>query len=115
MFAKETDRKAVLIRTGLESIAAEHEGVIADLRGVGLIQGMSTTVPELASQITAEAFSRGIIIETAGPEDEVVKLLPPLVVSDEQIDRCLDVLAESTQAVVDKIGDDLLAAAEATS
>ena len=49
------------------------------------------------------------------PEDEVVKLLPPLVVSDEQIDRCLDVLAESTQAVVDKIGDDLLAAAEATS
>jgi diaminobutyrate-2-oxoglutarate transaminase len=107
---KETARKAELVRGGLEAIADEHEGLIADLRGTGLIQGMSTTVPEVASAITAAAFERGLVIETAGPADEVVKLLPPLVVTDAQIDQALDILSESAQEVVDRLGNLLVSA-----
>jgi diaminobutyrate-2-oxoglutarate transaminase len=106
---KETARKAELVRGGLESIAEEHPGFIADLRGTGLIQGMSTTVPEAASAVTRAAFGRGLVIETAGPADEVVKLLPPLVVTDGQIEQALDILSDSVQEVVDRLGDDLLA------
>src|SRR3546814_5849548 len=100
--------RSELVRGGLEAIAEEHDGIIADLRGTGLIQGMSTTVPEAASAITAAAFERGLVIETAGPADEVVKLLPPLIVTDAQIEQALDIIAESTQAVVDQLGDDLV-------
>src|SRR3546814_10881753 len=88
--------RSELVRGGLEAIAEEHDGIIADLRGTGLIQGMSTTVPEAASAITAAAFERGLVIETAGPADEVVKLLPPLIVTDAQIEQALDIIAEST-------------------
>ena len=105
---KETAHKAELVRGGLEAIAEEHDGLIADLRGTGLIQGMSTTVPEAAAAITAAAFERGLVIETAGPEDEVVKLLPPLLVDDAEIDRALDILSDSVQAVVDRLGDELV-------
>src|SRR3546814_9855093 len=69
---------------------------------------MSTTVPEAASAITAAAFERGLVIETAGPADEVVKLLQPLIVTDAQIEQALDIIAESTQAVVDQLGDELV-------
>src|SRR3546814_9216593 len=105
---KDTANKAELVRGGLEAIAEEHAGIIAVLRGTGLIQGMSTTVPEEASAITAAAFERVLVIETAGPADEVVKLLPPLIVTDAQIEQALDIIAESTQAVVDQPGDDLV-------
>jgi len=105
---KETARKAELVRGGLEAISEEHRGVFADLRGTGLIQGMSTVVPEAASAITAAAFERGLVIETAGPADEVVKLLPPLVVTDAQIEEALDILADSTQEVAERMGDRIL-------
>lgn len=109
VFSKETHRKSELMRVGLEAIAADHPGLVDQVRGTGLIQGLAMTVPEAAGQITAAAFERGVVIETAGPDDEVVKLLPPLVITDDQLDHGLRVLAESTRAVVDRLGDDLVA------
>ncbi len=48
-----------------------------------------------------------MIIETAGSTSDVVKLLPPLVVDDDAIARALEVLAGSTDAVVDRLGEEL--------
>ncbi len=106
-FSKETARKAEKVTAGLKEIATDHPGLVDDLRGVGLIQGFGTTAPEVADSITSEAFDRGLIIETAGPADEVVKLLPPLIVSDEQIDTAMAIISESAQATVDRLGDEL--------
>ena len=61
----------------------------------------------MADSITSEAFDRGLLLETAGPADEVVKLLPPLVVSDAEIDSALSIISESAQATVDRLGDEL--------
>jgi diaminobutyrate-2-oxoglutarate transaminase len=105
-----TDRKAQRVRRGLDELAAQHEGVFVDVRGRGLIQGLRTALPELAEAITAEAFARGLIIETAGSTGDVVKFLPPLIVDDEAIDRAVQILAESTDAVVDRMGEELRAA-----
>src|SRR5690606_35047863 len=105
LMEKETARKAELVRGGLDSLVAEHPGVFADVRGTGLIQGVSTRVPEVASAITAAAFERGLVVETAGPADEVVKLLPPLIVTHAQIEEALDILPDSTGEVAAKMGD----------
>ena len=102
-----TAAKATKVRDGLDRIAEQHDGVFVDVRGRGLIQGLQTAVPELADQITAEAFERGLVIETAGSAGDVVKFLPPLVVDDEAIDRALGTLATSTDAVVDRMSDQL--------
>jgi diaminobutyrate-2-oxoglutarate transaminase len=106
---KETERKAGVLRQGLETIAAKHDGLFDDVRGTGLIQGLGTTAPEVATAVSRAAFERNLIVETAGPDDEVLKLLPPLVVDDDAIHRALDIISESAEAVVEKLGDDLVA------
>jgi diaminobutyrate-2-oxoglutarate transaminase len=107
---RSTEHKAQRVRRGLDELAAQHEGVFVDVRGRGLIQGLRTALPELADAITSEAFARGLIIETAGSTGDVVKFLPPLIVDDDSIDRAVQILAESTDAVVDRMGEELRAA-----
>jgi diaminobutyrate-2-oxoglutarate transaminase len=110
--ADDVVRKADRLATGLRAILAEHDGLFDAHRGVGLIQGLVATTPDVASAVTSAAFERGLIIETAGPDDEVVKLLPPLVVDDAAIDQALAVLADSAGDVLDRLGDDLVTSAE---
>ena len=102
---KSTVAKSDKVRTGLESIMEGHPGLFTDVRGRGLILGIETAVPEIAGTIAKGAYERGLIIETAGAEDEVVKLLPPLIVTDEAIDQALDILNEAA----DTISDDMVA------
>ncbi len=106
-------RKGDRIDAYLVDLATEHDGLFAEARGRGMIRGIEARVPEAAAAIAAAAFERGLIVETAGPNDEVLKLLPPLVVSDAELDRGFGILSESVEAVLDRLGDDLVAAEEA--
>jgi diaminobutyrate-2-oxoglutarate transaminase len=106
--SEEVERKGASMRVGLDALCNRHDGIYDEVRGRGLIQGVRTTVPEAADAITAAAFERGLLVETSGPQDEVIKLLPPLIVDDEAIDRAFAILDDATQAVIDRLGDDLL-------
>ena len=46
-----------------------------------------------------EAFGRGLLMETSGPEGEVVKLLPPLTTTEQELAQGLEIIAESFRAV----------------
>ncbi|HBN74872.1 MAG TPA: diaminobutyrate--2-oxoglutarate transaminase [Planctomycetaceae bacterium] len=96
---RKVNRNARQVRDSLLDIAANHD---AEVRGRGMIQGIEFADASIASAISQEAFKRGLIIETAGPNDEVIKTLPPLTISDEQLSRGLQILAESTIAVTTK-------------
>ena len=106
---RETDRKSAKLRAALDGLVEEHEGIFTEVRGRGLILGLQTTDAEVADAITTEAFERGLIIETAGANDDVVKLLPPLIVGDEQIERAIDIISDSVDAVIDQLGEELRA------
>ena len=56
-----------------------------------------------------------LIIETAGAEDEVIKLLPPLVVTNEAIDRALEILNEIADDFDEKMVEDLRTEREASA
>jgi len=101
-------RKAERLRTGLQETFSAHDGLFAEVRGRGLIQGLQTSAPEVAGAICAAAYERGLLLETAGFEDDVVKLLPPLVVSDAEIDRAIEILGASAQITLDQLSDELL-------
>lgn len=92
-FASNTAAKGQQIRERLDSIAAKYPGVSA--RGRGMAQGLKFEDVGLASLICGAAFERGVLMETSGPSDEVVKLLPPLTTSAEDLDTGIDVLAEA--------------------
>ncbi|MFT5510903.1 MAG: diaminobutyrate-2-oxoglutarate transaminase [Hyphomicrobiaceae bacterium] len=79
-------------------LSDEHEGVFSDVRGRGMLWGLETAKPEMAGAICHEAFERGLLMETAGPRDEVVKFLPPLIISDEQIATAGTILNQAITA-----------------
>ncbi|MFF2777353.1 diaminobutyrate--2-oxoglutarate transaminase [Streptomyces sp. NPDC058052] len=97
---KETARKGETVALRLEEIAARHAGEGAVSRGRGLVHGLSFRDPALAGRVGREAFTRGLLVETAGARDEVVKLLPPLTVSDDELSEGLALLEESVDAVL---------------
>ena len=97
-FADQTEAKGRRVRERLEQIAIGHDGIGA--RGRGMAQGLKFADAPMASEVCRAAFDRGVLMETSGPSDEVVKLLPPLTTSDADLDTGIDVLAESIAATV---------------
>lgn len=97
-FAKETARKGDLVRDGLERIAARHDGVSA--RGRGMAQGLKFDDEVRAGEVCSAAFARGALMETSGPNDEVVKLLPPLTTTQADLQAGLEILAESVDTTL---------------
>ena len=94
------ERKAARIRAKLEAICAEQEQLRATPRGRGLLQGLHTPHPNLAEQIAAQAFNRGLLVETSGPDADVVKLMPPLTIDDAELERGLEILRASVAATL---------------
>lgn len=82
-------RKGDYLGRRLDEMAADH-GLAT--RGRGMMRGLDTGSGEMASEITAAAFRRGLIIETSGAHDEVVKVLAPLVIDDDALAEGLDIL-----------------------
>ncbi len=94
----DVQRRAALAAGRFEAMGARHG---CPVRGRGLIRGL-VTGPARASAISRAAFERGLIIETAGPEGEVVKLLPPLTIDDGVLAEGLDRLEAAVDAVFDR-------------
>jgi diaminobutyrate-2-oxoglutarate transaminase len=93
------------LRANLERIAA-NTPYIGEVRGEGLMLGVEVVDPagrpdalghpphgsEIARMIQNDVFRAGLILETGGRYGSVLRLLPPLVISDEEIDRVSGIL-----------------------
>ncbi len=95
--SREVERKGAIIRQRLEAFAARHPDVTGSVRGRGMIVGIECT-PALAAEAARQAFSRGLMIETAGANDQVLKVLCPLVIEDALLHEGLDILGDAIDA-----------------
>jgi len=66
-------------------------GKIEEIRGMGLILGVELAEPNARKVLTA-AFDRGLIVNAVG--DRTIRLLPPLIITREDVDKAVDILAE---------------------
>ncbi|MBY6158678.1 diaminobutyrate--2-oxoglutarate transaminase [Pseudooceanicola nitratireducens] len=98
-FEEELAHKATLITTGLQQLADMIPG--AKLKGRGLMQGVDVGSGELAGEICARAFEQGLIIETSGAEDEVVKVLAPLTTTDAEFRKGFDILTGAAASILE--------------
>lgn len=94
--------KGELIRRRFEALAEAYPRITQELRGRGMMQGIALTSGETAGKICAAAFERGLIIETSGPEDEVVKCLAALTTSEEELQQGFDILEAAFADVLGK-------------
>jgi 4-aminobutyrate aminotransferase-like enzyme len=95
-------------KAGLRVLAERHP-VIGDVRGEGLFLGVElvrerdslTPAAREASRVVNLMKQRGILMSTDGPLDNVLKIKPPLIITESDVDmvlRCLDdVLADIAQ------------------
>jgi diaminobutyrate-2-oxoglutarate transaminase len=96
-FEKEVLAKGEHIQDNFIKLCAKYDGV--STRGRGMVQALVFDEPEKAGKVAALCYDEGLLVETAGPSDEVVKLLPPLTTTVEELDRGLDIIAGATAKV----------------
>ena len=75
------------LRAGLEAVALRHPDLVAEVRGVGLMLGLVVRGDGAAADLQAALRRRRVLVATAGPD--VVRLVPPLVIDEVEIDRAV--------------------------
>lgn len=91
--ALEIRRKGAIMQERLQAIVARFPAMKIDLRGVGMVWGLDfKATPELAAAISRKAFEKGLVIELAGAEDNVVKFLPSLTMDEAVLREGLDII-----------------------
>jgi diaminobutyrate-2-oxoglutarate transaminase len=90
-FEADVKRRGDYLAMRLERMAKKH-GLAT--RGRGMMRGLDVKSGDVAERITGAAFDRGLIIETSGAHDEIVKVLAPLVIDDTTLVQGLDILED---------------------
>jgi len=96
LFVKELAARIEQLHAGLHEIADAHEG--AAVRGRGMLAGICFPDTSAAGRVTEKAFALGLLVETSGPESEVVKVMPPLTIADSDLAEGIDLLAKAAEA-----------------
>jgi len=96
IFAAAVRRRGELLALRLERIATRHD---LTTRGRGMMRGFNAGNGARAEAITSACFRAGLIIETSGADDEVVKVLAPLTIEDDLLEAGLDILEAAADAV----------------
>jgi len=99
------ERQGARLLAGLRAAITGREHV-AELRGRGLMVGIEfadgeqlTPRPDLAKALMAAALERHLLLLNCGAQGHVIRVIPPLVTTDEEVDRAVAIIAESLDAV----------------
>lgn len=98
-FSKDVKRKGEYVSQRLNAIVDKYGEGNFTTRGRGMFQGINCINGEIAGKITHNAFKNGLIIETSGADDQVVKFLCPLIISDENLKRGIDIVEQAVKEV----------------
>lgn len=80
--ARDVRAKGVRLRESLDRLAVELPVLRMEPRGRGMIQGLAFAEAAHARRASQIAFTGGLLVEVCGPDDGVLKLLPPLTISE---------------------------------
>lgn len=96
-----TVTKGAFVEATLNSIVAKRPEGELTAKGRGLIRGLEFAEPDAAQATCRNAFDAGLLVETSGPRDEVIKLLPPLTISEDELARGLTILRTAAMDALD--------------
>jgi acetylornithine/N-succinyldiaminopimelate aminotransferase len=94
-FLDEVGRKALVMKQGLAAIADEFPEIIGDIRGIGLMLGLKCVAPN--TKVSAALREQKVLSVPAG--DNVVRLLPPLTISEDEIRIGLDRIHDGVKSM----------------
>jgi len=99
------ENKSKMLHERLVEIVDKYPQLELAVRGRGMIYGLECKDKNFASLVSKKAFEKGLIIELAGPNDEVLKFLPPLVIENDLLMKGLDIIDESIDEILEGKND----------
>ncbi len=93
-FLEDVDATGRHLWRGLEALIRRYPSVFTDVRGSGLIVGLKCAVPN--TEVQAAATAEGLLTVAAG--DNVLRLVPPLIVRQAECDEALDLLSRAAKS-----------------
>jgi len=95
-FRERADQIASLLRSRLDEIASRRP-VVGEVRGLGAMLALELVEPssDAAKLVTASALEKGLVVLSCGIYGNVIRLLPPLSATDEELERGLAILEEA--------------------
>ena len=95
-FRERAEQIAKLLHTRLDEIAAKH-AIVGEVRGLGAMLALELTEQngDAAKAVTTAAREKGLVLLSCGLYGNVIRLLPPLSATDEELERGLGILEEA--------------------
>ena len=91
--------RAKQLEDGFRKIINGNPALKLRLKGRGMMRGIEMPSGDVAGAVIKEAFANGLVIESAGPNDEIVKCLAALTISEDELAQGIDILANAVAAV----------------
>lgn len=82
----------------VEAINGHFQGQLVLPLGRGLARGLKTPSSSFAETVQAYAFQHGVIVETCGPKNDVVKILPPLTIDTQDLHASMDIIFDGMRS-----------------
>jgi diaminobutyrate-2-oxoglutarate transaminase len=101
----EIKRKGRYTSERLESIVSQYGDGNFATKGRGMFQGINCVKGDIAGKSPRNAFKKGLVIETSGADDHIVKFLGPLTISDDNLKKGIDIVQSAIREVCAKEGE----------
>ena len=95
-FLASVEQTGQSLRMALETVVARFPGQIEAVRGVGLMLGIKPRIPN--TELIARLRDNGLL--TVGAGDNVVRMVPPLIIGQAEVDLAADILSRTLSEVV---------------
>jgi len=97
-FLDRVERVGTYFKNSLEQLKKEFPQIIREVRGIGLMLGMQLNPEVEAKDLTMRCLEKGLLVASAG--NNVVRYLPPLIVTEKNVDMGMDILHKCLKDMV---------------
>jgi len=102
-FLDRISEAGMTLEQGCRSLAADCSDVISGVRGRGMVWGLVCREADLARSVCERAFANRLLVERSGCNNDVVKLMPPINISEADMALGLDALRDSLKEVTQRV------------
>ncbi|WP_324765513.1 diaminobutyrate--2-oxoglutarate transaminase (plasmid) [Sinorhizobium meliloti] len=96
-FTAGLERTAVKLQRQLDRLVEKFPKCIEQKRGRGLMAGLKCHSSAIVARVHDLAFENGLLIEASGPNRDVIKVLPPITITDDELDHGIEILDQALQ------------------
>ncbi|MGD0168775.1 MAG: aspartate aminotransferase family protein [Smithella sp.] len=99
-----TEKMGKKFRAGFDSLLKEYPSLILEVRQKGLMMGLQYTNESIGPRLTKKMAERGVIAIYTGNDPSICRLMPPLVITPEEVDFVLNALDDSMKELSKEAG-----------